>query len=100
MDKLLHWVLLNTVVRQQVEAALGGPIMHSTRTARSSDEVKVARQLGTMNVMERFGYPPDPSVWKEPGTLMEATRRMEVVDRTGQVRIVSSCFVTCSGTCC
>jgi hypothetical protein len=86
VDKLLHWVLLNTVVRQRVEAALGCPILHNTLTSRLPDDLKVTRQLTTLNAMVRLGLPPDLSLWREPGTLMQGIRRMEVVAPSGQVR--------------
>jgi hypothetical protein len=87
MDKLLHWVLLNTEVRDQVEAELNTRITHSTKTAGLPDEDKVSRQLCTMNIMERLGYPPQLSVWRAPGTLMEGTYKLEVNDTDEQVKV-------------
>jgi hypothetical protein len=87
MDKLLHWVLLNTAVRKQVEAGLDTSITHSTRTAGLPDRIKVSRQLVTMNIMERLGYPPRLSVWRELGTLMEGTYRLDVQNEDGKVRV-------------
>jgi hypothetical protein len=97
MDKLLHWVLLNTPVRKQVEAALDMSITHSTGTCHPQptdmctaglpEEAKVARQLSAMNLMERLGHTPELGVWREPGTLMEGTYKVEVNDQGGQVRV-------------
>jgi hypothetical protein len=87
MDKLLHWVLLNTDIREQVEAALDTRIIHSTRTAGLPDEAKVARQLATMNLMEWMGFMPQLSVWREAGSLMEATCRLHILSRERQVRV-------------
>jgi hypothetical protein len=85
MDKLLHWVLLNTEVRGQVEAALDTHIAHSTRTAQLPDEDKVERQLVTMNIMTRLGLPPQLLVWREPGTLMDAIRGLKIQRQNGEV---------------
>jgi hypothetical protein len=90
MDKLLHWVLLNTDIREQMETAFRNRITHSTRTAGLADEAKVARQLVTMNIMDRMRFSPELSVWREPGTLMEGTYKVEIknLNWDGQVSIV------------
>jgi hypothetical protein len=85
VDKLLHWVLLNTAVRNKLEAVLGGQIEHSTSPACDSHTSKVARQLCAMNALYRCGLPPNMDVWCTPGTLMEATRELQVYDSAGQV---------------
>jgi hypothetical protein len=68
IDTLLHWVLLNTAVRDKLEAVLGGHISHSTRPAEDDDIAKVRRQLCSMNTMSRCGLTPDLAVWRYPGS--------------------------------
>jgi hypothetical protein len=85
MDTLLHWLLLNTEARADVEATLDCRVFHSTRTEKLSEADKVSRQLCAMNAMDRAGYTPKMRIWCTPGTLMAATRRMEVVDYSGEV---------------
>jgi hypothetical protein len=98
MDRLLHWVLLNTHIRKQVEAALDTCITHSTETDELPDEDKVSRQLKTMNIMERLGYTSKLSVWREAGTLMEGTHVLQVQGQAGQVGregTCACCFPSC-----
>jgi hypothetical protein len=48
LDKLWHWVLLNTAVRPAVYELVGGEVAHSTRTASDCDELKQTRMANAM----------------------------------------------------
>jgi len=71
LDKLWHWMLLNTKVADKVHAVIGGSVHHSTMGARDSDSDKVLRQCFAMTAMARLGgWKPRLDLWREPGTLM------------------------------
>ena len=71
VDALWHRMLLQSDVREAVDALLGGHVPHSLRDADElSDGDKLARRLTAMNLMALAGWPPNPRFWREAGTLM------------------------------
>lgn len=44
IDELWHWMLLETEVRDSVEALVGGKIMHTQATMHHTDEEKLERR--------------------------------------------------------
>ncbi|KAI8464138.1 MAG: hypothetical protein J3K34DRAFT_492985 [Monoraphidium minutum] len=71
VDALWHRMLLESEVRDAVDALLGGHVPHSALDAeRLGDSEKLGRRLTAMNLMALAGWPPEPEYWAEAGTLM------------------------------
>jgi hypothetical protein len=82
MDRLWHHVLLNSTLRDEVDALTGGHVPHSTSTERLSDAEKAARQLFTLGLIERHSnVRPDLTVWCTPGTVMHHVERVPIIGR-------------------
>ena len=72
VDALWHRMLLQSDVREAVDALLGGHVPHSLRDADElSDGDKLARRLTAMNLMALAGWQPTLEFWREAGTLMD-----------------------------
>ncbi|KAG1658039.1 hypothetical protein FOA52_014351 [Chlamydomonas sp. UWO 241] len=68
IDRLWHWMLLNTHVRVNVEALMGGDVQHFTSTASDPLHAKTMRRLVALNGMRAAcGEPPCEEFWREPG---------------------------------
>jgi hypothetical protein len=85
VQRLVHWVLLNTAVRDQLEAVLGGRINHSTGPFRVLQKDDYPSQLCAMNALQHCGLTPDKGVWCPTGKVMSVTHQVEVRDSVGQV---------------
>lgn len=81
LDRLWHWVLLNTAVADLVHAYVGGRVSHSTQSAGDDDSVKLQRMMRSLALMERFGFRPSLELWREPSTLADTIERVEVDGR-------------------
>lgn len=92
LDKLWHWMLLNTRIAASVYDFIGGVVEHSTTTMNDPDEVKVKRQLFSMTTMAQFGWLPTLDLWQVQGTLMSSVRKESVmVDGIPDATIVYVC---------
>jgi Ubiquitin family len=78
LDRLWHWMLLNTMVAKQVHEYIGGEVPHSTLGSCDKEEDKVNRQLRAMTLMAREGYEPQMGLWRSEATVMRGTRRVGV----------------------
>ena len=52
LDKLQHWVLLNTEIRDEIESLLGWRISHSLSTAKLDETSKCSRRYGMQSEHE------------------------------------------------
>lgn len=78
LDKLWHYVLLETDLRKEVDQLVGGEVPHSKRGECHTDEVKARRQAASMTVMEYHGWKPQVALWAAPQTVMSGVRRVNV----------------------
>ena len=72
LDALWHWMLLNTVVADQVHDLIGGD------TASDEDDAKVLRRLLAMTLMLANGDAPQLHLWEEPGTVFSGIQLLDV----------------------
>ncbi|KAK9789202.1 hypothetical protein WJX73_007416 [Symbiochloris irregularis] len=77
LDRLLHWVLLNTAVRDHVEEHVGR-VFHTTATAQQADAQKMERRLVSMECMAKEGWQPTLSLWEDPASLLSRLAPVEV----------------------
>ncbi|KAK9790961.1 hypothetical protein WJX73_004236 [Symbiochloris irregularis] len=70
LDTLWHWMLLETDVRDKVEALIGGKVKHTQATMHHTDEEKMQRRLDTLECFAREGWQPVLSLWEEHGSVL------------------------------
>jgi hypothetical protein len=87
VQRLLYWLMLNTAVRDKLEAVLGGRISHSTEALMQDEPAGDShrRELSAMNALQRCGLTPDRRVWCPSWNEMAATRQLEVHDSAGHI---------------